>query len=100
MAAHTIGDTVGMVKFLADAATDEITRKVHVIGPGLKMIAEALVALWSLLAARLRTLPASVMRTRPCRSDEGSSTGSRWQGIELLGQNCDESDESIFFRQV
>ncbi len=43
--ARAMGDTVGMVKFLADAVTDEILG-VHVIGPmASEMIAEAVVAM-------------------------------------------------------
>ena len=43
--ARALGDTVGMVKFLADAATDEILG-VHIVGPfASELIAEAVVAM-------------------------------------------------------
>jgi dihydrolipoamide dehydrogenase len=43
--ARALGDTTGMVKFLADAATDEILG-VHMIGPMVsELIAEAVVAM-------------------------------------------------------
>jgi dihydrolipoamide dehydrogenase len=43
--ARALGDTTGMVKFLADAATDEILG-VHIVGPmASELIAEAVVAM-------------------------------------------------------
>ena len=43
--ARALGDTTGMVKFLADAATDEILG-VHMVGPQVsELIAEAVVAM-------------------------------------------------------
>ena len=43
--ARALGDTTGMVKFLADAKTDEILG-VHIVGPmASELIAEAVVAM-------------------------------------------------------
>jgi hypothetical protein len=71
-----------MVKFLADAATDEILG-VHIVGPmASELIAEAVVAME--FKASARTSPASATPTRRCRSHQGSRAGGGQAHAELL----------------
>ena len=63
--ARALGDTTGMVKFLADATTDEILG-VHIVGPmASELISEAVVAMEFRPAPR--TSRASATRIRRCR---------------------------------
>ena len=64
--ARALGDTTGMVKFLADAKTDEILG-VHMVGPmARELISEAVVAM-EFKAIGRRHRAASATRTRRCR---------------------------------
>ena len=81
--ARALGDTTGMVKFLADAATDEILG-VHIVGPlASELIAEAVVAME--FRASSEDI-ARICHAHPQleRSDQGSRAGRRQAHAELL----------------
>ncbi|MGC4062347.1 MAG: hypothetical protein QM749_16490 [Aquabacterium sp.] len=78
-----MGDTTGFVKFLADAATDEILG-VHIIGPyACELISEAVVAMeFKAIAEDI----ARICHAHPVavRGDQGSSAGRRQAHLKLL----------------
>ena len=81
--ARALGDTTGMVKFLADAKTDEILG-VHIIGPmASELIAEAVVAMEFRASAEDI---GRICHAHPSlsRSDEGSGARGRQAHAELL----------------
>ena len=82
--ARALGDTTGMVKFLADAKTDEILG-VHIVGPygQSELIAEAVVAMEFKASSRGHRahLPCAPVADR---GDQGSRAGGRQAHAELL----------------
>ena len=81
--ARALGDTTGMVKFLADATTDEILG-VHIIGPfASELIAEAVVAMEFKASGRGHRahLPRAPVAER---GHQGSGAGGRQAHAELL----------------
>ena len=84
--ARALGDTTGMVKFLADATTDEILG-VHIVGPmASELISEAVVAME--FKARREDI-ARICHAHPSlsRSDQGSGAGGRQAHAELLSDS-------------
>ena len=81
--ARALGDTTGMVKFLADAKTDEILG-VHIVGPmASELISEAVVAMEFKASAEDI---ARICHAHPSlsRGDQGSGAGRRQAHAELL----------------
>ena len=81
--ARALGDTNGLVKFLADATTDEILG-VHIIGPyASELIAEAVVAM-EFRASAEDIAPHLPRASVTGRGHQGSGAGGRQARAELL----------------
>jgi dihydrolipoamide dehydrogenase len=75
--ARALGDTTGMVKFLADAVTDEILG-VHIVGPmASELIAEAVVAME--FRASSEDI-ARICHAHPSLSEATRGRARRWTG--------------------
>ena len=81
--ARALGDTTGMVKFLADATTDEILG-VHIVGPmASELISEAVVAMEFKACGRGHR-PHLPRASVAVGGDQGSGAGGRQADAELL----------------
>ena len=86
--ARALGDTTGMVKFIADAKTDEILG-VHIVGPMASRADLRSGGGDGVQGRRPRTSRASAMRIRrSVGGDQGSGAGGRQAHAELLMTSC------------
>jgi pyruvate/2-oxoglutarate dehydrogenase complex dihydrolipoamide dehydrogenase (E3) component len=81
--ARALGDTTGMVKFLADATTDEILG-VHIVGPMASELISECRGGDGVQGQRRRHRPHLPRAPVAVRSDEGSGAGGRQADAELL----------------